>query len=80
MKRFEKHGAKIVQQKIESLQKFSEDNEYEVVINCTGLGSQQAIGDATMYPVRGQVSRVKAPWLYYVLLDESDDGNYIIPK
>lgn len=23
---------------------------------------------------------MKAPWIYHVLLDDSDDGNYIIPK
>ncbi|XP_061398284.1 D-aspartate oxidase-like [Musca vetustissima] len=80
MKRFEKHGGKIVQQKIDSLEKFLENSDYDVVINCTGLGSQQVIGDNKMLPIRGQVARVKAPWLYYSLLDESDDGNYIIPN
>ncbi|XP_013117843.2 D-aspartate oxidase [Stomoxys calcitrans] len=80
MKRFEKRGGHIVKQKIESLTEFCENTNYEVIVNCTGLGSFKLLGDEKMYPVRGQVSRVRAPWLYYVLLDESDDGNYIIPN
>ncbi|KAM7348607.1 D-amino acid oxidase 2 [Cochliomyia hominivorax] len=80
MKRFRKEGGKIIEEKIEDLRKFIETTEYDVIVNCTGLGSQELLKDKDMYPVRGQVSRVKAPWLYYAVLDESDVGNYIIPN
>ena len=32
--------------------------KYDVVVNCTGIGSRQLIGDTSVYPVRGQVLRV----------------------
>uniref|UniRef100_A0A1A9UUS3 FAD dependent oxidoreductase domain-containing protein n=1 Tax=Glossina austeni TaxID=7395 RepID=A0A1A9UUS3_GLOAU len=80
MKRFQSQGGRILKQKIENIYKFIEIADYDVVINCVGLGALNILNDKTMYPIRGQVSRVKAPWMYYVLLDDSDDGNYIIPN
>ncbi|XP_037950980.1 D-aspartate oxidase [Teleopsis dalmanni] len=80
MKRFQKNGGKIVQQRVEDLNEIINNDQYDIVINCTGLGSRELLKDANMHAVRGQVSRVKANWLYFVVLDESDDGNYIIPN
>nr|XP_036231003.1 D-aspartate oxidase [Bactrocera oleae] len=80
MKRFQANGGKIVQQKIVNLEEFITNCDYDAIINCSGLGSRECVKDNGMFPVRGQVSRVKANWLYYALLDESDDGNYIIPN
>ncbi|XP_050324917.1 D-aspartate oxidase [Bactrocera neohumeralis] len=80
MKRFEANGGKIVQQKIVNLAEFITNSDYDAIINCTGLGSRECVRDNGMFPIRGQVSRVKASWLYCALLDESDDGNYIIPN
>lgn len=54
---------------------------FNLIINCTGIGARTLIKNETdLKPVRGQVMRVKAPWILDVLLDDSDDGNYIIPK
>lgn len=54
---------------------------FDLVINCAGLGAQLIIkDDHELRPVRGQVMRVNSPWIHEVLLDDSDDGNYIIPK
>ncbi|XP_028895278.2 D-aspartate oxidase [Zeugodacus cucurbitae] len=80
MKRFQANGGKIVQQKIANLEDFITSSEYDVIINCTGLGSRECVKDNGMFSIRGQVSRVKANWLYHGLIDESDDGNYIIPN
>lgn len=80
MKRFVRNGGQIVQRKINDLDAFVRDSPYDVIVNCTGLGSRELLGDEQMYSVRGQVSRVKANWMFTALLDESDDGNYIIPK
>lgn len=71
-------GGRIERKRIES---FEEVANFDVVINCTGLGAQVLItDDVELKPVRGQVIRVKAPWINEVILDDSDDGNYIIPK
>ncbi|KAH8392094.1 hypothetical protein KR215_000550 [Drosophila sulfurigaster] len=80
MKRFVRRGGIVQQQRITNLEGFIKDSSYDVIVNCTGLGSRQLLNDEQMYSVRGQVSRVKANWIYSALLDESDDGNYIIPN
>lgn len=59
---------------------FEELKTFDLIINCSGLGAQQLTGDESLVPIRGQVMRVKASWIFEALLDDSDDGNYIIPK
>lgn len=78
MKRFLSAGGKFKQQKLNSLNDIIDD--YDVIINCTGLGSKYLMMDDLVRPVRGQVMRVKAPWIYETILDDSADGNYIIAK
>jgi len=36
---------------------------WDVVVNCSGLGAQQLLPDPHCYPIRGQIMRVKAPWV-----------------
>lgn len=36
---------------------------YSMVANCSGLGAAKLFKDAEMYPVRGHVIRVRAPWI-----------------
>lgn len=63
------------------IQSFEDLHTFDLVINCAGLGARELVkNDTTLKPVRGQVMRVKASWVTEVLLDDSDDGNYIIPK
>lgn len=45
---------------------------YDIVINCTGLGSRQLFNDDEVYPVRGQVVKVKPNGFDQVMAD--DDG------
>ena len=63
-----------------SLPDVSEEFGFDVVINCTGVESRHLAHDVTVKPLRGQVKRVKGPWIKRVILDDLDDGNYIIPK
>ena len=37
--------------------------EYDVVVNCLGLGAREVVPDASMVPIRGHVIRVCAPWV-----------------
>lgn len=80
MKRFKELGGNLIEGKVDKLNTFLAQNDYQVVINCMGLGCREALNDAEMYSIRGQVSRIRAPWMNHVILDESDDGNYVIPK
>jgi D-amino-acid oxidase len=75
-KRFLSLGGKLESKKVNS---FDEFPDADLIINCTGLGGRD-LGDDKLHPIRGQVSRVLAPWMYSVMIDESDDGNYIIPN
>lgn len=36
---------------------------YDLVVNCTGLGAAELFGDTSMFPIKGHVIRVQAPWI-----------------
>lgn len=80
MNEFRKKKGNVLVKKILNLKEFVESSDYDVIINCSGLGSKKMVPDFQMYPIRGQVSCIKANWVKKVILDESDVGNYIIPK
>ena len=52
--------------------------DYDLVVNCSGLGAATLFGDTSMFPIRGHVIRVRAPWIkgMYFL----DAETYIIPN
>ena len=77
MKQFESNGGKVVLRKVD---KISELSSYTVVVNCAGLGASQLVEDESVEPLRGQVMRVRAPWVKRMVLDDRDDGNYVIPN
>ena len=76
MKSISKNGANVVQKKISCLKNDSFLDNFDVIVNCTGLGAKKLCNDYKMVPIRGQVIKVKAPWIqnFYVA-----DGAYIIP-
>lgn len=53
-----------------------------VVINCTGLGSRALFDDKLIYPVRGQVVKVKPNGFDRVIADDESHNSlaYIIPR
>lgn len=77
-KRILEAGGRIERKRVESFEQLA---SFDLVINCSGIGAQKLVKDDTdLKAIRGQVMRVKAPWILDVLLDDSDNGNYIIPK
>ncbi|XP_069090719.1 D-aspartate oxidase isoform X2 [Pleurodeles waltl] len=52
--------------------------QYDIVVNCAGLGSRELFGDKGIYPVQGQVLKVHAPWLTHFVRDGSG-STYIYP-
>lgn len=56
--------------------------ESRVVVNCTGLGARELVGDAEFQPLRGQVVRVRHTGARRVLLDDDGAGEvtYIVPR
>lgn len=65
-----------------TLENFDEAlNEFDVVVNCSGLGAKELCNDDRVYPVRGQVVRVEANGFEKVVSDESaQNPAYVIPR
>ena len=72
-------GGLFVQKKVESL---SELNSFDVVINCTGLGARELACDSAMYPTKGVLVSVRAPWVkeWYNEAGTHDGRSYIFPR
>ena len=61
LKRFKGLGGVSKERKIHN---FSElIGSYDIVINCTGLGARELANDPLVYPVRGHIVSVSAPWI-----------------
>lgn len=56
--------------------------DHSVVINCTGLGARELLDDKEVYPVRGQIVKVKPNGFEIVVNDdEGPNGlSYIVPR
>lgn len=77
-------------QKLESIgdiiDSTSAKHRSDVIVNCSGLGARELVKDPLLYPIRGHVLRVKAPWVRYHVESHgsSKDGDslpvYIIPN
>lgn len=54
----------------------------DALVNCTGLGARDLVGDQTLVPVRGQVIVLEQFGLTEWLLDQDDPQrlNYIVPR
>ena len=59
MKRFREKGGRLTQRKVTDL--LAEAQHYDWVINCSGLGARELCNDQELYPIRGQVVRLKKP-------------------
>lgn len=73
-KRFVEKGGKITEKNIDS---FTSLAGFDLVFNCTGLGAKYLCDDHDLVPIRGQVIKVKAPWLKSAFYGDYDA--YIIP-
>lgn len=57
MEKFRSNKGVVVVKRLESIEEIASD--FDVVINCSGLGAKQLIGDENMHPVRGHIFRVQ---------------------
>ena len=80
MEQFKTNGGVVVQRRLESLEEI--DGTYDIIVNCTGLGSRQLVNDPEVYPVRGQLIVVKAPWVKHAFDYETKDSvlTYVLPR
>ena len=80
MEELKAKGGIVVQKRLKSLQEI--DGQYDIIVNCTGLGSRELVNDDQMYPVRGQVILVKAPWMKHAFISMGEDNiiTYVLPR
>lgn len=78
--RFAEHGGRVEIARVGSLARVA--GEFPLVVNCTGLGARELVGDGELRAVRGQVVRVENPGLRGFWVDEHDPAGllYVIPR
>jgi D-aspartate oxidase len=54
--RFEQAGGKVVKRTVTNFQELEHD--FDIVMNCTGLGAKYLCSDNKVVPIRGQVIKV----------------------
>jgi len=70
-------GGQITFQKIETIDKLQIIDDFPIIINCSGLGARELCNDSEVYPIRGQIVRIHAPWIKF---SASYGPYYIIPQ
>lgn len=75
MKRFRENGGTTQHRTVKSLTELC--GEFDLVINCSGLGARELVNDSSMFPVKGHLVLVSAPWVKHFYLTENDV--YLIP-
>lgn len=65
---FLNNGGKLKKQFIHDISEIS--SQYDIIVNCTGLGSRKLFNDHKIYPVRGQIMRVSCPSVKHFLIDD----------
>ena len=79
MERFKQNGGLMEQKRVSSLREF---DGCDVVINCTGLGARDLVGDASVYPIRGQILALRGVSLDAIYESDKDKDPamvYIFP-
>ncbi|XP_055472003.1 D-aspartate oxidase isoform X1 [Psammomys obesus] len=66
-KRIKGNGGLLLTRRIEDLWELQPS--FDIVVNCSGLGSQQLVGDSMISPVKGQLLQVQAPWVKHFIRD-----------
>lgn len=56
MEKFKNNGGLIIKKCIKKIKKIPKD--FDIIINCTGLGAKYLLNDHKLIPIRGQVLKV----------------------
>jgi D-amino-acid oxidase len=74
-------GGEMVMRRVTSLGELS-DGGADALVNCSGLGARDLVGDLSVYPVRGQIVRVTNPGLTLSVRDEQHPAGraYVHPR
>ncbi|KAL4146817.1 hypothetical protein PRNP1_010573 [Phytophthora ramorum] len=77
-KEIAKLGGTFEQRRVQSL----DEEDCDLLVNCSGLAAKALAGDETMFPIRGQIINVHNPKLdkLKVSVDKNGQHAYIIPR
>lgn len=56
LQQFRANGGTVMARKLESLDEIASD--FDVIVNCTGLGAKHLVNDPSVHPIRGHIFRV----------------------
>ncbi|KIZ06364.1 D-aspartate oxidase [Monoraphidium neglectum] len=80
VERIKEAGGQLDQRGLNGLGDLAEEG-YDALVVCCGLGAKQLLGDDDCYPIRGQIARVRAPWVRECVFGHwGDEVTYIIPN
>jgi D-amino-acid oxidase len=76
-----RRGGQLHRRRVGSLAELA-DEDTDAVVNCSGIASRTLVGDASVYPVRGQIVRVTNPGLTMSVRDEQHPAGraYVHPR
>lgn len=74
-RKFTARGGRMERRHLDSLEELAD--HYDIVCNCSGFGAKELCQDLTVTPIRGQVFKVKAPWVKNFYYEDYDA--YILP-
>jgi D-amino-acid oxidase len=81
VQRFQKLGGNLIQTTVTEIKPLLE--EYPLVVNCTGVGAAALVPDPLVYPIRGQIIRIRKPdklkpeIIHY---NTASNTTYIVPR
>ncbi|SEU35564.1 FAD-dependent oxidoreductase [Stigmatella erecta] len=78
--RFRALGGHLIQREVHALEEAW--SQAPTVVNCTGLGARELVGDEALLPIRGEVLRVSPSPTRQFLLDDNETRGmaYVIPR
>jgi D-amino-acid oxidase len=84
MARFQRQGGKVEVRKVDALQPLLQEADH--VVNCTGLGARELVGDKSMFPIQGQIVKAEpVPGCKYIAADRMAgalpfEASYVFPR
>lgn len=71
--KIQQSGVRLVKKKVNRLDELT---GYDIIINCTGLGSRELVNDLEVKPGKGQLVIARAPWITHFFINHVGGGDF----